>query len=137
MTEYPEEMDPDQRRATGLCVKEVAAQIAIDKQHELRRCERRDRHECQHAHDEKQPCEQGHSHERHSFAAHRDDRRNNIDRSAKSAETTHDESKGPIIGCMTGRKRSLSERRIRKPAHIGSVSHAVKSSATEKAVVEE
>src|ERR1700693_2366158 len=109
MTEYPEEMDPDQRGTAGLCVEEMATQIAIDKQHELRCCERSDRHECQHAHYEKQPCEQRHSHERHPFATHRDDRRNNVDRSTKGAKTTDDERKGPIIGRMTRRKRPRSE----------------------------
>src|SRR5258708_10360831 len=130
-------MDADQRGATGLCVKEMATQIAIDQQHELRCCERSDRHECQHAHYEKQPCEQRHSHERHPFATHRDDRRNNVDRGTKGAKTTDDESKGPIIGRMTGRKRPRSKWRIRKPAHIRGVSHAVESSPAKKAVVEE
>src|ERR1700723_140710 len=137
MTEYPEEMDPDQRGATGLCVKEMATQVAIYKQHELRRGQRSDRHECQHAHYEKQPCEQRHSHQRHPFAAHRDDRRNDVDRSTKGAKTTDDKSKGPIIGRMTWRKRARSKWRIRKPAHIRSVSHAVESSPAQKAVVEE
>src|ERR1700677_1987169 len=123
MAEYPEEMDPDQRGTTGLCVKEMPTQIAIYEQHELRCSERSDGYECQHAHYEKQPCEQRHSHERHPFAAHRDDRCNNIDRGAKSAKATDDESKGPIIGRMAGRKRARSEWRIRKPAHIRSVSH--------------
>ena len=115
----------------------MATQIAIDKQHELRCGERSDRHECQHAHDEKQPCEQRHSHECHPFAAHRDDRRDNVDRRAKGAKATDDESESPIIGRMTRRKRARSEWSIGKPAHIGSVSHAVESSPAEKAVVEE
>src|SRR5579864_4346243 len=137
MTEYPEEMDPNQRRTTGLCVKEVATQIAINKQHELRGSERSDRHKRQHAHYEKQPCEQRHSHERHPFATHRNNRRNNVDCRTKSAKTADDESESPIVGRMTRRKRPRCEWRIRKPAHIRSVSHAVESSPSEKAVVKE
>src|SRR6266700_7539895 len=105
MTEYPEEMNPDQRGTTGLCVKEMTTQIAIDKQHELRCRKGSDRHECQHAHYEKQPCEQRHSHERHPFATHRDDRRDNVDRSPKGAKTADDKSESPIVGRMTRRKR--------------------------------
>src|SRR5580693_3621589 len=137
MTEYPEEMDPDQRGATRLCVKEMTAQIAIYEQHELRCSERSDRHERQHAHDEKQPCEQRHSHQRHPFAAHRDDRRNSVDRSPKGAKTTDDESESPIVGCVTRRKGARREWRIGKPANVRGVSHAVEAGAAEKAVVEE
>ncbi len=50
MAEDPEEVNPDDCGAAGLRVEEVAAQVAIDQQHDLRGRERRDRdqHQCRH-----------------------------------------------------------------------------------------
>src|SRR5271163_572674 len=55
MSEYPEEMNPDQRRSPSLGVEEVTAQIAIDEEHELRRSQWSDGDQRQHAYDEHEP----------------------------------------------------------------------------------
>ena len=65
MSEYPEEVHPEHGRATGLGIEEMAAQIAIDEQHDLRRRQRRNRDQNHSGHHQVQPRQQRHAAELH------------------------------------------------------------------------
>ena len=70
MAEDPEEVHPDDGRAAGLGVEEVAAQVAIDQQHDLRRRQRRDDDQDQARNHQVQPGKQRHAPQRHARTAH-------------------------------------------------------------------
>ena len=86
MAEDPEEVHPDDRRTAGLRVEEVAAQVAVDQQHDLRRGQRADGQQHQSRHDEVQPRKQRHAAQRHARAAHAQDGGHDVDGGADAAE---------------------------------------------------
>ena len=66
MTEDPEEVHPERGRSARLRVEEVAAQIAVDEQHDLRRRQRRDRDQHHAGHHQVEPGQQRHAAEVHA-----------------------------------------------------------------------
>ena len=78
MTEDPEEMHPQHSRTARLRVKEMRSDIAVQRQHDLRRRQRTHRNEDQAARHQHQPHEQRHARQLHPFAAHADCGRHDV-----------------------------------------------------------
>ena len=137
MAENPEEMHPDDGGTSGLRVKEVPAEIAVNQQHDLRGGEGADGEQHQAGHDEIEPGEQRHFAEGHSGAAHGNDGGDDVDRGADAAETGDQQAQSPEIGAVAGRECQRSQRRIGKPAHVRSVAGAVEAVGPEQAEIKE
>src|SRR5579863_85618 len=106
MSENPEEMHPDHRRAPSLRVEEMSAEIAIDEQHDLSRGQRTDGQYHQPRHHNIEPGEQRHFSQRHSWATHAKDGSHDVDRRADAAKAGDQQRKYPEIRAMTHRKCS-------------------------------
>ena len=87
MAEDPEEMHPEDSGAAGLRVKEVRAEEAIEREHDLGSGERRDDDEDQSTHDEVEPGKQGHFTEGHTGTAETNDGGDNVDGGADAADS--------------------------------------------------
>ena len=129
MTEDPEEVHPDHGRAAGLRVEEMSAEVAVDQQHDLRRRQRADGEDNQDRHHEVQPGEQRHLAQRHSRAAHAQDRGQNVDRRADAAECRRPAGQRPEIGAVAGRECLRGQRRVREPSHIRRVARPIQAVA--------
>ena len=87
MAEDPEEVHPENGGAAGLRVEEVAAQIAIDAEHDLRGRERADGDEDQAAGDEIKPDQQRHAAQLHAGAAHAERGGDDVERQCRCVPT--------------------------------------------------
>src|SRR6266404_9122138 len=74
VTENPEEMHPENCRAAGHGVEEVAAEVTVDEQHELGCGERTDGQNHQARHNKIEPGEQWHPSQRHPWTAYAQNR---------------------------------------------------------------
>ena len=97
VAEDPEEMHPERGRPTGLRVEEMAAEVAIDEQHQLRRRQRGQRQQRHPGHHQIEPGEQGHAAERHARAPHADDGGDEIDGGADAAEARDQHGNRPVV----------------------------------------
>ena len=70
MAENPEEMHPEDGGSAGLRVEEMAAEIAVDRKHDLGGRERADRYEHHEAGNEIKPHQQRHPAQLHTWATH-------------------------------------------------------------------
>ncbi len=97
MAEDPEEMHPEHGRAAGLRIEEVAAEVAIDNQHDLRGGERADGDKDQAAGDQIEPDEKRHAAELHAGAAHADSGGDDVERRSDAADAADENAEGPVI----------------------------------------
>ncbi len=132
MAENPKEVHPNYGGASSLCVEEMSAQVAVHQQHDLRSGERADGKYHQHGHDQIEPHQQRHLPQRHSRAAHAQNRGDNIDRRADAAEPRNQQAQCPEIRAVSWRKRLRSEWRVGKPSDIRSASGPVQTIGTEE-----
>src|SRR5277367_6419355 len=127
MPEDPEEVHPEHCRASGLRVEEVAAEVAVHHQHELRGCQRTDRKDHHPRHDEIEPRQQRHFPQSHPWAAHAEDRGQNVDCRSDAAETRNKQGKRPEVRAVPNRKCSRSQWRVGEPSHVGSISRPIEA----------
>ena len=135
MSEDPKEVHPEHSRATGLGIEEMASEIPIDQQHDLRSRQRRDRnqnHACLH---KVEPRQQGHAAEFHARASHAKNGGNNVDGRSNASKPGDQQRESPIVGTMPRREGSRAQWRVRPPADVGCVSCAVQAASSEKAEI--
>ena len=86
VAEDPEEVLPQHRRAAGLRVEEVRAEIAVEQQHDLRGRQRGDDDQHHAGRHEVEPDDERHAAERHAGAAHAQGGGDDVDRRADAAD---------------------------------------------------
>src|ERR1700688_3662541 len=97
MAKNPEEVHPNYRRAAGLRIEEMAAEVTVDGQHDLRSGQWANRKYHKHRHYQIEPREQRHSCQRHSRAAQGKNCCNDIDRCTDAAETGDEQAESPEV----------------------------------------
>jgi hypothetical protein len=118
MTEYPEEVRPQNRGASHLCIEKVSPKIAVDQEHDLSSGQRSDCHKHQKSSGRIDPPEKGNSQQRHPLAAHAKNRCKNIGSSPNAADAIHDKRKRPVIHRVTRRECFLRQRCVCEPAYV-------------------
>ena len=134
MAEEPEEVLPEDGRATGLRVEEVRAQEAIEQQHDLGGRQRRqddERHartiaRIIHTKRGMRPSVMpGH--------AHGEDRGDQVDARSRSSRTPLTRMRQiPVVGALPRREGAAGQRRVGEPADVGRRAGAVQPVAAEK-----
>ena len=137
VAEDPEEVHPENRGAAGLRVEEVAAEVAVDAEHDLRGRERADGDEDKAAHDEIDPDQERHAAELHAGAAHAERGGDDVQRGADAADAADEDAERPVVGGVAGREDAGGEWGVGEPADIGSGPCAVEAAAGEVAEVEQ
>ena len=137
VAEDPEEVHPHDRRTARLRVEEVAAQVAVDEQHDLRRRERAHGQDHQDCHGETQPREQRHSSKGHPRAPHAQDGGQYVDGRPDAAEARHQERQRPVIRAVPGREGLGGQGCVCKPSHVRRVARPVEAAAAEEAEIKE
>src|SRR5580704_10814330 len=137
VAENPEEVHPKNCGTSCLGIKKVSAKIAIDKEHDLCRGERRYAKDNHPAHHEIEPCQQGHFSESHAGAAHAEDCCNEVDPCSDTADTRSQQGKSPEIGAVPRRECARSKWRIGPPSNVGGSPRAVKPIAADETEVKE
>src|SRR5438046_10541631 len=100
MSEYPEEVHPEDSGAAGLSIKEMASQISIDQQHDLSGRQWRNRNQNHSCHNQVEPHQQGHPADLHARASQRNNGGNDVDRRSDASEPGDKQRKTPVIGTM-------------------------------------
>ncbi len=137
MAEDPEEVHPDDGRAAGLRVEEVAAQVAVDQQHDLRGGQRRDDDQNQAAMTRFSQANSGMRSQRHARTAHAEDGGHDVQRRADAADAAHQQTDDPIVGAVSRRKCLCGQRCVGEPADIGSAARSIQSASSDEAEVED
>ena len=137
VAEDPEEVLPQHRRASGLRVEEVRAEIAVEHQHDLRGRQRSEDDEHHAGRDQVEPDDQRHAAERHAGTAHAQDGRDDVDRRADAAESGDEQRDRPVVGAVALRERLRGEWRVGEPAHIGRAARARQPFAAQEAEIQQ
>ena len=137
MAEDPEEVHPQHGRAAGLRIEEVRAEIAVERQHDLRGGQRADGDKDQARHHQVEPDQQRHAAHLHALAAHAEDGGDNVQRGADGADAAEENRQRPVVGAVAGREDLRGERRIGKPADIRRRSRRIEAAAAKIAEVEQ
>src|ERR1700676_377245 len=119
MSENPEEMHPHHGGASSLGVEEMAAEVAVDQQHDLRRRQWTDREDYKAGHHEVEPGKQWHFRQRHAWGTHAENSCDDVDRCADAAKTGDQKSQRPKIRAMAQRESLRSERCVSEPPNVG------------------
>ena len=104
MAEDPEEVHPENGGAAGLGVEEVGAEIAVERQHDLRGGQRADGDEDHAADDEIEPDQQRHAAQLHARAAHAENGGDDVERGADGADAAEQDARASSNRCC-GRAR--------------------------------
>src|SRR5882672_2663381 len=98
MSEYPEEVHPEDSGAAGLGVEEMPSEIPIDQQHDLSSRQWSNRNENHSRHHKVEPHQQRHSADLHSGASQAQNSGNDIDGRSDAPKPGDQQRKGPIVG---------------------------------------
>src|SRR5258705_2903589 len=137
MAENQKEVHPKCGRTAGLCVEEMRAGETVEQEHDLSGSERADGDEHHAAHDQVNPCEEGHFCQRHAFATHAEDRREDVGGGGNGSEAADHYTQDPIISTVPFGKRFSGEWSISEPAHIRSAPRSSHSFTTNETEVEQ
>src|SRR5208282_3798301 len=137
MSEYPEEVHPENRRSASLCIEEMSSQISINQQHDLsggQWSERNQNHSCHH---QVEPSEQRHAAELHARTSQAKNSGDEVDPCSNASKPGNQERESPIIGTMSRRKGSRTQWRIGPPSDVGCVARSIESICSHETEVEQ